>query len=245
MTIDVSLYLNRVPPLHRDKPLFMATLAMALQPFVDANNFLASIPTAFDIDNAIGAQLDILGLWLNQSRTLGIPLQNVFFSWGDPLRGWGRGIWFNPDINPGVTYTQLDDDVYRSLLKAIAIANEWDGTVEMGQTVLDEFFPPGAGTFTFIEEDGFAVQGGENIQKGLTIGISGVIPSIVDLQVLAQDLLRLKPGAMNVKYRVTSVNGAPIFGFGVDNEYIGGWGRGAWGVSPETIAASDPALLKA
>lgn len=241
--IDVSLYLNRVPPLHRDKTNFIATLAMALQPFVDANNFNAGLPAAFDIDNAIGAQLDIVGLWLNQSRSLALPLQNVFFSWGDPLRGWGRGIWFNPDINPGVTYTQLSDDDYRPLLKAIAIANEWDGTVTMGQTVLDEYFPPGAGTFTFIEEDGFAVQGGASVQKGITIGVSGVIPSIVGLQVLAQDLLRLKPGGMAVKYAITSVNGSPLFGWGVDNEYIGGWGRGAWAVSPETIAASDPALL--
>jgi hypothetical protein len=242
MANDIDYYLSKVPPLHVGRPKFRATLALTLQPFVDQQAFLEALPQAFDIDTAIGVQLDAVGGRLGRTRAVPIPLQNIYFTWGDPLRGWGRGIWKNSDLNPGVTYANLDDDVFRRMLKAVALSNEWDGTVVGGQLVLDEYFPPGLGTFVFIQNRGWGVSGGSSINMSMTIAISGKIPSVVDLEVLRQNLLGLEPAGVKVDYAVTSVDGAPIFGWGVDNDYIGGWGRGAWAISTETILLGDAGL---
>jgi len=239
---DLAYYLSKIPPLNAGKPKFTATLSLTLQPLVDMQAFLAGLPEAFDLDNAIGVQLDICGQWIGRKRTIPLPLQTLFFSLGDPLRGLGRGYWKN-SYNPGDMYEKLDDEIYRRLLKAVAIVNRWDGTVVMGQQVLDAFFPPGQGTYTFIQDDGWGVQTGNRITSSMTIGVSGKIPGMVDIQILAQDLLGLKPASIPVNYAITSVDGAPIFGLGLDNDYIGGLGRGALAVSPQVIAYNDPDLL--
>ena len=77
----------------------------------------------------------------------------------------------------------------------------------------------------------------------MTIGVSGKIPSIVDLEILAQNLIGLKPATVTLNIAITSVDGAPIFGLGVDNNYIGGLGHGALAVTPEFILSADAALL--
>lgn len=244
---DINYWLSKVPPLHANRPKFMAELAMLLQPLVDNRNLIEAMPSYFDIDQAIGVQLDAVGLWEGRVRNIPIPIQSCFFSLGDPVRGFGKGIWYNPSINPGVTYSSLDDDSFRSLLKAKAIANRWDGTVEMAQQVLDVFIPPGNGTFTFVQDNGLGTSnssiGGMSGSSGVTIGISGSIPSIVYLEVLDQNLLSLKPAGVDTQVSITSVSGAPIFGLGVDNNYIGGLGHGAWAVSPAFILASDTSLI--
>ena len=61
-------YLSLVPPQHRNKPNFIAALTAVLQPMVDHQAVLASMPAAFDLDVAVGVQLDQIGLWVGVSR---------------------------------------------------------------------------------------------------------------------------------------------------------------------------------
>lgn len=247
MSTDVNDYLALVPPLHAGKPKFMAEVALNAQPYCDIQTFYQGLPLAFDIDYAVGVQLNVVGQWVGRSRAVPIPMQDVFFTIGDPLRGVGRGIWYNADLNPGVTYTYLADQDYRRLLKCVAIANEWDGSMPMATEALQQFFTPTLypDTTAFALEQSWGVQSGETINVSMAIVISGVIPSITDLLIMSQDLLGLKPAATNVDYAVTSVSGCPVFGIGVDNEFIGGVGHGAWGVTPEFLAHADPALIGA
>ena len=244
MSGNVADYLAKVPPLNWDKPKFLSELTAILQPFCDAQGLLNDLPSYFDLDTAIGAQLDVDGQWIGRSRTIPIPLQPCFFSLGDPIRGLGKGVWRHA-YNPGVTFTYLDDASYRRLLKAKALANEWDGSVEGGQAALDQFIVPGSGTLSFIDDGGWGVQSGDAVQMTVTIGISGHIPSIVDLEILAQNLIGIKPAAVNLIVAVTSVEGAPIFGLGVDNGYVGGLGHGSIAVPPSFIAYADSDLLEA
>ena len=79
---DLSLYLNRITT-YNQKPKFTATVTAVLQPFVDAQAFLEGLPAAFDIDVAIGAQLDVVGQWVNLSRNVELPVLNNWFSLGD------------------------------------------------------------------------------------------------------------------------------------------------------------------
>ena len=68
------------------------------------------------------------------------------------------------------------------------------------------------------------------------IGVSQKIPTPVDLEILAQDLIPVKPAGVSLDIKVTTVDNAPLFGWGISNEFIGGWGQGAWGASPSYVA---------
>lgn len=98
----LSKYTSLITSEHDLKPKFMAMIAAMIQPSVDLQNVLRSMLNAYDIDFAIGAQLDTVGLWVGASRNLEEPISGVFFSWGVSGLGWGQGTWFNPSFNQGV-----------------------------------------------------------------------------------------------------------------------------------------------
>lgn len=68
MTGDVTPYLALLPSEHADKPNFVAVLTAAVQPFADQQVTLKSLPTQFDLDSAVGVQLDALGVRVNRDR---------------------------------------------------------------------------------------------------------------------------------------------------------------------------------
>ena len=124
-----------------------------------------------------------------------------------------------------MTLSTLGDEDYRRLLKAKVLANSWDGTAAGAQAILQSFVvTPGAKIF--VEDRGHL--------KSLTC-VSGATPSIVELEIIKQDLIPLKAQGVEKKVLVTSVSNTPLFGWGVNNDLIGGWGHGSWGVSPDFI----------
>ena len=262
----VSDYLKLVTRLHASQPKYNAMLAAVLQPFSDLQAFLNSIPAQFDIDQAIGAQLDIVGQWVGQSRFISVPLPNIFFSWDDPnlAKGWDRGIWKGPYATVN-GLSALDDDTYRLLLKTIVIANSWNGTISAAQAILNMFFDDFPSTYVFIDDHttvsqpsnffewdapnlingwdsgvwfqpSLAIENQPAFDPSMTIAVSGNIPSIPLLSILDQGLIEIKPEGVRSNVSVTSVNGAAVFGFDVNNQYVGGWDFGAWGVSPEQLS---------
>lgn len=258
-------YLKLVTRLHASQPKYTAMLTAVLQPFSDLQSFLNSLPSQFDIDQAIGAQLDIVGQWVGQSRNISVPLPNIFLSFDSPAlaNGWDRGIWKGPYATLN-GLSALDDDTYRLLLKTIVIANSWDGTIPSAQLILDNFFSAYPSTYVFINdhanvstattffqwdsataengwdagawyEPSLALQNQPANDPAMTIVVAGIIPSIVLLSVLDQDIINIKPWGVRKDVSVTSVNGAPVFGFDVENQYISGWDIGAIGVTPTQL----------
>jgi hypothetical protein len=139
--VSVTDYTNLVPPQHADKPLFMAWVSYLSQPFVDNQNLLITFPNIFDIDVAVGQQLDMLGVKIGLSRQLQTLLTNVFFSLDTPGLGLDQGVWQGSyDATTGITV--LDDDHYRILLKARIAANNWDGTIPGAYTAWNTIFQP-------------------------------------------------------------------------------------------------------
>lgn len=66
----------------------------------------------------------------------------------------------------------------------------------------------------------------------MTIGIAGKVPSAVFLALLAGRYIPLKPEGVRVAYTiVTSVDGAPLFGFEMDNDRVAGLDTGVWGTA--------------
>lgn len=214
-------YLALITPAYRSKPKFTAMIRAIVEPIVAQQAFLEHLPIDFDLDVAIGAQLDVVGEWVGRTRFVRIPIANIWFRFGDAARGWGRGLWKRPyDTPDGIT--RLDDGTYRTLLRAKIAANSWDGTLPDAKRALDIIFPDGETKLVLID----------NQDMTITFGVAGVIPSALFIALLSGGYIPLKPEGVRAKYRITTVSG-PIFGFGVDNDMIGGFGRGAWAASPE------------
>lgn len=212
-------YLGLITSEHRGKPNFEAVVTSCVEPFVAAQGLAASLPEAFDLDSAIGAQLDVVGEWIGVSRTISIPLVSVWFTWGDANLGWGAGIWKGP-YDPTMGIAQLDDDTYRDLLRLKIKVNTWDGLIGSALAAIQEFYGGVSGSLPFIED-------GQDMT--MTVCVSGTRPAPMRFAILAGRYVEFKPAAVSVRTIVPSEPG-PVFGWGVSNEYIAGWGSGSWAV---------------
>jgi hypothetical protein len=223
-TIDA--YLALITAYHRGKPKFSATVSALVDPLAQLQAFLQALPGQFDLDVAIGAQLDVIGIWVGESRYVKTPLQGVYFSFDIEGLGFDQGVWQGP-FDPDNGLNRLDDDSYRLLIRAKIAANQWDGTLPQAQQILDTLFA-GTGSDVFIQD---------NQDMTIVIGVSGEIPDAVAQELILGGYLPLKPEGVRVDYMVTSARG-PIFGFDVDNRFIGGFDHGAWGL-PGPVSPLD------
>lgn len=218
-------YLALVTAQHRDKPKFAATIRAIVEPIVAQQAFIAHLPLDFDLDQAIGVQLDAVGEWVGRSRFVRTPIASAWFSFDDEPRGFDRGVWFQPfDTPSGIT--RLDDETFRTLLRAKIAANNWDGTLPAAKAALEIIFPNGETKIVVTD----------NQDMTITFGVAGVIPSALFIALLADGYLPLKPETVRADYLITTADG-PLFGFDVDNEFIAGFDDGAWGAPPSYFIA--------
>lgn len=221
----LSDYLSLVPSWNADKPKFMNTLAALLQPFVDTQALLDTYRREYDIDTAVGVQLDVVGQWVGRTRYINSPIMNVFFSFdngGGPRTGFDQGIWAGAyDATYGIT--ALDDDTYRALLKLQAIANHWDGTLDQIALPMASLFP------------GIVIQDKGDTPTGLMamdVLIPGPLLSSLLLAILQQDF-PVKPSGVHVNFIETTVSTQPIFAFNVGHvpgSPLGGFDEASWGI---------------
>jgi hypothetical protein len=66
-------YLSLVTSQHKHRPRFMAVMEALLTPLCEVDDLLQSMRTAFDLDSAVGVQLDKTGEWIGRSRNLSLP----------------------------------------------------------------------------------------------------------------------------------------------------------------------------
>ena len=110
---DIQRYLDGIEAQHSSKPKYMAHVEALLTKIDDAAIVIKDMPAAFDINKAVGAQLDILGDIVGADRR------------------------FPPVGIPGVP-SLLDDDTFRYIALARVIRNQWDGSTENFHTMWDE-----------------------------------------------------------------------------------------------------------
>lgn len=150
--LPISYYLSLVTSQYKSSPKYLAFVQALLKKFDDASNCLLSFTEAFDLNSAVGVQLDSLG------EILAIP----------------RNLPFQP--TGGGSPVLIDSD-YRTLLLAKVYLNLWDGTPDSLQPLWQNIFPGGrividdaqnmsativlSGTFTSIAQ--------QMIQNGIII----------------------------------------------------------------------------
>jgi hypothetical protein len=219
-TGSVASWLALVTSEHASKPNYMAMLTVTFQPIADIIAVLESIPLAYDLDVAVGSQLDTDGVWVGISRNITVPLEGVFFSWDVPGLGWGEGNWIT-----SIDATQLvslPDSQYRTLLFAKIAANHWNGSIPGAYAVFDTIFA-GTGFGVLIQD----LQG-----MHMSMALTGPIPDAVTQALFTNGFFNLKPAGVRLdKYYLPPKPNVPYFGFGVENDNIAGWGVGYWGVT--------------
>lgn len=109
-------YLGVITSEHNQQPNFMAWLTNNLNKVEDIYQAMTDTITSFDIDTAVGDQLDIMGQILGRIRTL----------------------TFQPTHGES---SILDDETYRTYLKGKITQNQWDGTIGGFKTILNTIFP--------------------------------------------------------------------------------------------------------
>jgi hypothetical protein len=230
--MTLSEYLGLITSWHADKPRFVNTVAALLQPLIDSQAMFQKLTADFDLDTAVGVQLDMVGQWIGRTRYVDMPLAGKFFSFNDsfdgtpgdsPNTGFNKGVWLGKyDTTDGIS--RLDDETYRTLLKLQAIANHWDGTIPSIADDFDRVFPGAV-----IDDKGDTVQG----LMSMDVLVPAVWLSSLMLAVLEQDFM-LKPSGVRVNFIETTVSTEPLFGFNVPYDAanpgpIAGFNIGAWG----------------
>jgi hypothetical protein len=219
MAKDYTTYITSE---HADKPNFLATITALTEGAGQISDMLQSLPQKFDVDLAVGDQLDAVGKWVGFSRQLVAPIAGVFFSWDTAGLGWDQGNWKGP-FEPTQGIVTLDDQTYRFALKGKIAANYWDGTVD-SLLVISTTGLADLGVSIVVEDnmdmstDNVYILGGSLYAALLALIKRGVFP----------------PKAAGVRingYYLSSFPGAPFFGLDVENSYVSGLDVGAWAVA--------------
>lgn len=222
----MSKYTDLITNYHAGKPKFVAHIDLSTRPLTDASTSLQSLISAFDIDSAVGVQLDVLGEWIGRTRIVSQPIAGVYLSFDTDGLGWDQGVWQGP-YDPDAGYTSLSDDTYRIVLKAKIAINNWNGQNDTLPPILE----------TALEGSGLKMQIVDN--QDMTISV-WVFPEEDISQVSLELLAAIKQGYLTVKaagvwagdIQTPSIEtpsvGNRFFGFDMDNEYIAGFDDGAW-----------------
>jgi len=149
IVVTVEYLLDYVTSEHSDKPRYMQTVALSVQPYIDSENVALSYRTLFDLDTAVGEQLDMLGQWVGITRYIAEPI-DLFFSLDHSDLGFDAGKWQTPH-ELSMRLVRLDDEHYRILLRARIVSNHWDGTIPGAYKAWDTLFA-GTGYQVYIQD---------------------------------------------------------------------------------------------
>ena len=212
----VADYQSLITSAHADKPKFVATVGLAASISAHLQQLAADLPRQFDLDEAVGAQLDVVGEWIGRSRRIDTPLTGVYFTWDNVAStGWDAGVW-QGEFDPDSGLTSLPDDEYRLLLRAKVAANQWGGSIPGAYEVWTTVFP---NSLIIIQD---------NQDMSMTVGIAGEQLSTVTQSLLTGGYIPLKPEGVRVNYYATSVDSGPLFAWDSESAALAGWDTGSW-----------------
>ena len=217
---NVQQYLDLITSEHSDKPKFSAVVEACVAPFVSLQNLLEGMIEDFDINTAIGAQLDILGEWIGLSRYVDVPLTGIYFAFDDTAAdGWDGGIWQGP-FDPTVGLEALPDDIYRAALKAKILANDWDGSIAGLYVVYNALLA--------ISGNSAIIQDRQNMT--FEIGVVGATLPAVILALLTGGYFDIRPAGIQIAYYDVTAAPGSFFAFDCNSTNLQGWDEGQWAI---------------
>ncbi|MDH4163336.1 MAG: DUF2612 domain-containing protein [Nitrospirota bacterium] len=219
--MEIQDYLNLVTSEYKNQPKFNAMLSFMVSVQVQVQKLMnqmsgEALPSLFDLSTPpIGNQLDIIGQWVGVSRTVHIPVSDVYFTWDSTYeKGWDYGQW-QPADAPS-TITSLPDDVYLNLILATIAANNWDGTTTGAYAIWAQVFP----AFRILIQD--------NCNMTYNLGIVGGIVDSLTLALITGGYIHLRPEGVRIDKYFVPVDSNPAFCWDVETTLAKGWDEGSW-----------------
>ena len=180
-------YLNLITSEHRIQPRYMSMLEGVFDMFTECGNQIDNISSMMNIDTAVGDQLTLVGKWLGQSRDI------------------------SKETNGELGVIE-DDELYRFLLQARMLQNNWDGTIEGVISIFKSLYEDSI--LTFVDN------------QDMTCDIVVVSRMTPEQEILLKSNLILpKPNGVQYEYDLYQV---PVFGWDRISDLIGGWDDGHW-----------------
>lgn len=201
---------------HRDKPRFLASVALVANAIASVSDVLRAFPGQFSLDLAVGTQLDVVGKWVGLSRSVRIPVTDPYFAWDTSGRGWDEGYW-KPPYAPVEGVVEMDDTTYRAALRLKVITNHWKGRQEAftGIPVVLEH-----------ETDANVIFAVDNQNMSITFYVVGPAISPVLLAVIRQEGVLPKP--MGVRIASIVYTPFPLLGLDANSHTVAGLDTGAF-----------------
>ena len=106
-------YTELIAGAHFEKPKYSRFIYEITEPLNIARKRLALLYENFDVDTAVGVQLDAIGVRVGISRHLPMKLIGIYFALDDVDGvGFDRGVW-KGKYDPDDGIDSLDDETYR------------------------------------------------------------------------------------------------------------------------------------
>jgi hypothetical protein len=149
-----SSYSSLITSEHNLREKFMAQVGAVAGAIGSITAGIQAIQPAFDLDQAVGAQLDVLGLWIGQSRIIPNVLLLGYFGFSELATGLPDGAQLPfgelTDVSKGGRFYELGeayagttvllDPDYLTILKARIVRNQSDGTLADFEAALAYIF---------------------------------------------------------------------------------------------------------
>lgn len=212
-------YIDYITPTHLTADKFVQHINLITRSFIDVATQSGQLNALFSIDYGNGPQLDAVGEWIGLARYIKTPITGAYFALDTQDVGFDQGSWKRRfDADSG--FTELDDDTYRSILRAKIRANHWDGTCAMLADIYQGVIPDESIKIFFTDNQDMSMD------VYLT---SGVVAEVIKA-VIRQGYLNIKPEGVKVNNYIGSEGDNGIFGLDVSNEFIAGFDTGSWAV---------------
>lgn len=204
-------YTGLIPAENANASNFVAMVGAVAGAFADINNSLRNIEAAFNLDTAVGAQLNQIGLWVGLGRNVATPLTGIYFTFDAVNLGFDQGNWKGP-YDPDTGITTLDDETYRTMLRAKIAANMWDGTMPNYRKVM---------AFV-LQSFGAQVVAVDHQDMTMDVYFFGAVFPAVFIALLQGGYFPLKPAGVHIN----GYHFQPVFGFDQQDAYISGFDVG-------------------
>jgi hypothetical protein len=210
-------YTDLIAGAHTNKPKFTNWVYALTEPVNQARKSMITLMGSFELNTAVGDQLDAIGARIGLPRELPIPIYNAFFALDD-VDGIGLdlGVW-KGTFESGTQIISLGDNIYRLALKAKIMINHFTGQTKDLYVKLKEIF----NSFNVSDALTYVIDH-QNMNVEIVIDREST-PEIL-WALLTTRILNYVSAGVGSNYE----NHAIRFGWDENSVFIRGWDIGKW-----------------
>jgi len=142
--MSINKYLGLIINEHR-KPKFQKIIEISVNPILDCLSVLESLNSKFEIEEAIGSQLNIIAEWVGAPNSIANSIPVPFFGFRDQLEAlpfgeqdgtnWG-GYWRESGMN-SYKAIYMSKTTYKQAVKAQIKLNQSDCSIESAKEIIE------------------------------------------------------------------------------------------------------------